>query len=166
MILVTGATGTIGGPLVTRLAADNVPARAIARRPGQGGLPPNVEFIAADLSRLDAIRPALRDVTALFIHSRAVGAAAPALLRLAAAHGVERVVVLSAINVDDDPARQPTRANGDRNKEVEGAFVNSGLPWVSVRAGSFAFNISTVWAAQIRPVRRSCVASMPTSPKH
>jgi len=76
--------------------------------------------------------------------------AAPDLLHLAAEHGVQRVVGLSAINVDDPLDQQPSRFQGDRNKEVEDAIASSGLPWVSVRAGAFAINISMVWAAQIR----------------
>ena len=77
---------------------------------------------------------ALHGVTTLFVHPRAVGAdAAPTLLALAAEHGVKHVAALSAINVDDDLAWQPSRFNGDRNKEVEDAVIASGLPWVSVR---------------------------------
>ena len=58
--------------------------------------------------------------------------------------------MLSAINVDEDPAWQPSRANGDRNKEVEDAVTGSGLAWVSVRPCSFAVNTIAMWAAQTR----------------
>jgi uncharacterized protein YbjT (DUF2867 family) len=150
MILVTGSTGTIGRPLVNALASQGAAVRAIAHRPGPAGLPTDVEVVAGDLSRPDTIVSALRDVTALFVHPRAVGLAAPVLLALAAENGVQHVVALSAINVDDDPAYQPSRFNGDRNKEVEDAVIDSGLPWVSVRAGAFAYNISMMWAGQIR----------------
>jgi uncharacterized protein YbjT (DUF2867 family) len=60
------------------------------------------------------------------------------------------VVVLSAINVDDDPALQPSRYNGDRNKEVEDAVTRCGLEWVSLRSSSFAINTLHAWGAQIR----------------
>jgi uncharacterized protein YbjT (DUF2867 family) len=150
MILVTGATGTIGRPLVNQLISVGEQVRAITHHSAASGLPKGIELAEGDLSRPDTIAPALRDVTALFVHPRAVGTAAPALLQLAGQHGVKHVVALSAINVDDDPVFQPSRANGDRNKEVEDAVVDSGLSWVSVRAGSFAVSISTVWAAQIR----------------
>ena len=94
---------------------------------------------------------ALHGVTTLFIHPRAVGAAAaPTLLALAAEHGVKHVAALSAVNVDDDLAWQPSRFNGDRNKEVEDAVIASGLPWVSVRPSAFAVSATAMWAAQIR----------------
>jgi hypothetical protein len=44
------------------------------------------------------------------------------------------------MNVDDPLDQQPSRYNGDRNKEVEDATVQSGLEWVSLRASSFAAN--------------------------
>jgi uncharacterized protein YbjT (DUF2867 family) len=72
------------------------------------------------------------------------------LVAAAAEHGVRRVVVMSAINVDEELARQPSRYNGDRNKEVEEAVVQGPLPWVSVRPTSFALNTVAMWAGQIR----------------
>src|SRR5262245_44031809 len=127
MILVTGATGTNGRPLVNALASQGAAVRAIAHRPGPAGLPTDVEVVAGDLSRPDTIVSALRDVTALFVPPRAVGLAAPVLLALAAENGVQHVAALSAINVDNDPAYQPSRFNGDRNKEVE----DDGVPTTS-----------------------------------
>ena len=152
MILVTGATGTIGAPLVKMLSAAGEQVREVARHPGIRAdvAPPGVEVFFGDLKRPEAIVPALRGVTSLFVHPRAVGEAAPQLLRLATEHGVKHVAVLSAINVDEDPAWQPSRANGDRNKEVEDAVTGSGLAWVSVRPCSFAVNTIAMWAAQTR----------------
>jgi uncharacterized protein YbjT (DUF2867 family) len=89
-------------------------------------------------------------VTALFLHPRAVGLAAGELLALARQRGVERVVALSATNVDDPLDQQPSRYNGDRNKEVEDAAVASGLAWVSLRASSFAANTLRAWGARVR----------------
>ena len=152
MILVTGATGTIGRPLVHLLAASGQPVRALARHPEapHAVLARGVETLQGDLSRHDTLVAALRGVTALFVHPRAVGESAAALLALAAEHGVKKVAVLSAINVDEDLAWQPSRANGDRNKEVEDAVTGSGLPWVSVRPCSFAVNTIAMWGAQAR----------------
>lgn len=56
---------------------------------------------------------------------------------------------MSAINVDDDPDRQPSRCNGDRNTEVERAVTGSGLPWVAVRPSSFAMNTLGMWRGQL-----------------
>jgi uncharacterized protein YbjT (DUF2867 family) len=59
-------------------------------------------------------------------------------------------VALSATNVDDPLDEQPSRYQGDRNKEVEDAAVASGLAWVSLRASSFAANTLRTWGAQLR----------------
>ena len=152
MILVTGATGTIGRPLVNVLAAAGEQVRALARHTGRPAdeLPAGVEAVPGDLSRPETIVAALHGVTTLFVHPRAVGAAAPTLLALAAEHGVKHVAALSAINVDDDLAWQPSRFNGDRNKEVEDGVIASGLPWVSVRPSAFAVSATAMWASQIR----------------
>jgi uncharacterized protein YbjT (DUF2867 family) len=137
-------------PLIERLVERGEQVRAVVRHRVGRDLPSDVDVVECDLSHPDGLGAALRDVSALFVHPRAVGMAAPDLMHLAAEQGVQRVVGLSAINVDDPLDHQPSRFQGDRNKEVEDAIVSSGLPWVSVRAGAFAFNISMVWAAQIR----------------
>jgi uncharacterized protein YbjT (DUF2867 family) len=128
MILITGATGTIGRPLIEVLGTAGADIRAVTRKGQAAGLPDGVEVVAGDPSRPDTIAPFLEGITGLFLHPRTVGdAAVGELLALAREQGVKRVVVLSAINVDDDPALQPSRYNGDRNKEVEDAAVASGL---------------------------------------
>lgn len=140
MILVTGATGTIGRPLVDVLIDEGAEVRAVIRGTGPASLPEGVKAVAADLSCPETVAPLLEGVAALFLHPRAVGLAAGALLALARERGVERVAALSAANVDDPPDQQPSRFRGDKNKEVEDAAAASGLAWVSVRASFFARN--------------------------
>ena len=138
-VLVTGATGLVGRHLVRLLTG---PVLAVSRDPRAHATDlDHVSFVADDPTRLTG-------VTALFVHPRAV--ADPfALVARARAAGVGKVVALSALNVDDDPADQPSRHRGDRNKEAEDAVAGSGLPWVSVRAGSFATNTATAWGHEI-----------------
>jgi len=150
MILVTGATGTVGRPLIEVLSTAGADIRAVIRKGQAAGLPAHVEVVVGDLSRPDTIAPALRGVTALFLHPRAVADAAFELVALAREQGVQRVVALSAINIDDPLDQQPSRYNGDRNKEAERAAVASGLEWVSLRPSSFASNTLQAWGAQIR----------------
>ena len=151
MILVTGATGNIGRPLVDALLGKGADVRAVTRDPRAAALPAEVEVVEGDSSRPDAIAHYLEGVSALFLNPRAVGeGGAGELLALAREREVKRVVVLSAINVDDAPDEQPSRYNGDRNKEVEEAAIASGLEWVSLRSNSLAANTLLPWGAQIR----------------
>ncbi|MFH8485083.1 SDR family oxidoreductase [Streptomyces longisporoflavus] len=149
MYLITGATGSIGRPLVEALLADGAAVRAISRNPLTAGLPAGAEVVQGDPREPGP--HLLEGITALFVHPRAVGEeAAGKLVAAAAEQGVQRVVVMSAINVDEELDHQPSRYNGDRNKEVEQAVVQGPLPWVSVRPTSFALNTLTMWAGQIR----------------
>jgi uncharacterized protein YbjT (DUF2867 family) len=168
MIVVTGATGTLGRPLVALLKDQGIAVRAVARSAEAGMVPAGVDVHRADLARPQDVAPALEGASALFVHPRAVGESAGKLLALAAEKGVRRVVVLSAINVDDDPAYQPSRLNGDRNKEVEEAVAGGGLPWVAVRASSFAANAIGMFGAQVRAgdVVRAPYANFAEAPIH
>lgn len=116
MILVTGATGNTGRPLIDLLSIEGAHIRAVTRNPQAVGLPAHVEVVEGDPSQPDTVAPSLEGVTGLFLHPRAVGSGAGDLLALAKRRGVKRVVVLSALNVEDDLAEQPSRYNGDKNK--------------------------------------------------
>ncbi|WP_441250438.1 NAD(P)H-binding protein [Kitasatospora sp. McL0602] len=149
MILVTGATGTVGRRLVDLLLTRGAAVRAVTRNPGPAralGLPGGVEVAQAN----PALDSALDGVTALFLHPRAVGAASAALVARARERGVRKIVALTALNVDDPLDEQPSRFRGDFNKEAEDAAVGSGLEWTSLRASSFAGNTLQAWGQQIR----------------
>jgi uncharacterized protein YbjT (DUF2867 family) len=150
MIVVIGATGTIGRHLVELLHAEATPLRAISRDPGAAALPPGVEVVAGDPARPPSMAPLLDGATAVFLHPRAAAAAPARLLAMARDRGVRRVVALAAGNVDDPLDHQPSRFRGDRNKEVEDAAIGSGLEWTSLRPTSFAANSAQAWGAQIR----------------
>ena len=150
MILVTGATGAIGRPLVELLVSEGAHVRAVTRSAERANLPTGVDIVEGDPSLPGTIAPHLDGVTAVFLHSRTFGESADKLLALAGEHGATRVVALSAMNIDDPLEEQPSRFRGDRNKEAEAAAVASGLEWTSLRAGSFAGNTLHAWGAQIR----------------
>jgi uncharacterized protein YbjT (DUF2867 family) len=142
-IVVTGATGNVGRPLVSLLAAAGARVRAVTRTPGAAGLPDGVEAVG---SAVDA----LPDASAVFLNSRALVDDLAEVVAAARRGGVRKLVALSAINADDDLARQPSRVRGDRNREVEQFCVASGLAWVSLRPSVFATNFAGMWGAQIR----------------
>lgn len=142
-IVVTGATGNVGRPLVSELLAAGAHVRAVTRQPAPAGFPPEVEVFG---SATDALSGA----AAVFLNSRALGGQLEDVVAQCARVGVTKLVALSAINADDDVARQPSRFRGDRNREVERLAVASGLAWVSLRPAVFATNFAGMWSAQIR----------------
>jgi uncharacterized protein YbjT (DUF2867 family) len=142
-ILVTGATGNVGRPLVTQLAAAGVEVRAVTRQPDTARFPTGVKAVGS-------AEEGLPGVSAVFLNSRALGDELEPLVRRARDQGVARLVALSAINADDDFSRQPSRFRGDRNKEVEQLAVDSGLEWVSLRPTVFITNFFGMWAPQIQ----------------
>ncbi len=142
-ILVTGATGNVGRPLVQLLAHAGAEVRAITRRPDIADFPPGVQATASTAD-------ALPGASAVFLNSRALSEDLVTVVELARRTGVTRLVALSAINADDDFARQPSRFRGDRNREVEQLAVESGLEWVSLRPTIFVSNFVGMWSAQIQ----------------
>src|SRR5262245_1713685 len=129
-ILVTGATGNVGRPLVTELAAAGVEVRAVTRQPDTARFPDGVTAVST-------VTEGLPGASAVFLNSRALGAELDPVVRRARREGVTRLVALSAINADDDFSRQPSRFRGDRSKEVEQLPVDSRLAWASLRPTSF-----------------------------
>src|SRR5438270_4040897 len=65
-IVVTGATGNVGRPLVSQLVAAGAQVRALTRSPEAAGFPDGVEVMT---SALDALPGA----SAVFLNSRALG---------------------------------------------------------------------------------------------
>jgi uncharacterized protein YbjT (DUF2867 family) len=150
MILITGATGNVGRPLVAQLLARGAKVRAISRHPNTAGLPDGAEVVEADPSRPDSLHGCFDGVTAIFLNARAVKTAASKVVTLAKRAGVVRAVALAAGNVEEDHARQPSRWRGDLNAELEQAVIASGLEWVSLRPNEYASNFLGLWAAQLR----------------
>jgi uncharacterized protein YbjT (DUF2867 family) len=138
MILVTGATGNVGRPLLDQLRSEGADVRAVTRDAPAAGLPADVDVIEGDPSRPETIASSLRGVTGLFLNPQAVGDASGELLELARKEGVKRVVMLSAQKVDDE------------TQAVEDAVNGSGLECVILRPGMFATNAVILWSDQIR----------------
>ena len=142
-IVVTGATGNVGRPLVAELVAAGAQVRAVTRTPKTAGFPSRAQVVG---SATDALPGA----SAVFLNSRALGEQLPEVVNQCLRAGVSKLVALSAIHADDDFSRQPSRFRGDRNKEVEQLAVESGLTWVSLRPTVFATNFAGMWSAQTR----------------
>lgn len=142
-ILITAATGNVGRPLTALLADAGVKVRAVTRNPDSAELPEGVDAVPSAHDGLDG-------VTAVFLNSRALGPELASTVDAARRAGAAKLVALSAINADDDFARQPSRFRGDRNKEAEQYAIDSGLQWVSLRPSLFATNFIGMWAGQLQ----------------
>src|SRR4029077_3010520 len=67
MILITGATGTVGGEVVRRLSAAGVPVRAVSRRPDAAAPLPWVEYVRGDFDDLASMRAACAGADRAFL---------------------------------------------------------------------------------------------------
>ena len=164
MILVTGATGTVGREAIGVLRGRGAEVAAVTRDPSTAALPDGVQVIGADPSKPQTLSSALDGVEAVLLSPRAVSGATAELLSMAADRGAKRVVVLSAATVE-----YPV---GQRRfvEEFESAEENakaSGLAWTFLRSADFAAN-ALAWAPQIRAggVVRGAYSEAATSPIH
>lgn len=149
MILVTGATGTVGSSVVRELLARGEQVRAMTRNPAAQASRAGLDVVFGDFDKPETLEYAADGVDTLFLLS-APGPALPAhdlaMLAAARAKGIGRVVKLSAIGTPDDDA--PTRL-GSWHRPGEAAVHASGLAWTILRPTTFASN-SLQWAAAIR----------------
>ncbi|MFJ5306800.1 NAD(P)H-binding protein [Streptomyces sp. NPDC088350] len=150
MILVTGATGTVGREVVRGLPAGPC-VRVMSRDPAKAeGMFPRVRTVAGDYTDPPSLARALRGVHVAFLvttrpdrddDARFVSAARTA--------GVRRVVKLSAAAVLDDRADDLITGWQRANEELLRAC---GLQWTLLRPRAFMSN-SLSWAAGIRSGR-------------
>jgi uncharacterized protein YbjT (DUF2867 family) len=144
MILVTGATGTVGRQVVAQLRAAGQPVRAVARHPPSAP-PGEVEVVAADLADPERLAPHLRDVQGVFLvwpftSAELTARLAPQVIRVLATRP-RRIVYLSAAAAGEDP--------GSFWAIVEHHIRQAGVPWTFLRPTGFAKN-TLMWAPQIR----------------
>lgn len=147
-ILVTGATGNVGGQVAAELAAMGVPTRAVVRDPGRAALPAGVKAVRGDLADPVSIERALDGIKTVFLVWPMLDAGGAAGVVDALARHAERVVYLSSMGVRPDEERQAdpiTQFHADLERLIE----TSGLTWTFVRSGGMATN-TLGWADQIR----------------
>ncbi|MFF3326623.1 SDR family oxidoreductase [Streptomyces sp. NPDC002889] len=152
MIVVTGATGNIGRPLVQALTAAGEQVTAVSRHPAEGEAPQGVRYAQADLADSENLRPVLEGADALFIllaGELLMGGESPSnLLDVAKAGGVRRVVLLSS----QATGTRPGAVSHARLHAFEEAVKESGLDWTILRPGGFATN-AYAYAETVRGTR-------------
>jgi uncharacterized protein YbjT (DUF2867 family) len=147
MLLVTGATGNIGRPLVHELSAMGAKLRILVRDPARAaGLPESAERVVADLADPTTLAPAFAGVDRLFLLTPGIGIAHTAHAVAAAQDaGVTHIVHLSSTNVLGDPMPAMGRWHHDREEMIRA----SGIPATFLRPGGFMTN-ALEWVATIR----------------
>ncbi|MBS1677640.1 MAG: NAD(P)H-binding protein [Actinobacteria bacterium] len=164
MIMVTGASGTVGRELLRELAATQETVLAVSRSPNLDNLPGNAKPIAADLSDPTSVAHALGGVESVFLNPAAIEGSATELLSLLREHGTPRIVLLSALTVEH-PAGEERFA--ERFRRLERCVADSGLGSTILRSSDFDGNVR-LWAPQIRMggIVRAPYADARTSPVH
>ncbi|WP_171168718.1 NAD(P)H-binding protein [Streptomyces sp. I05A-00742] len=151
MILVTGATGTVGSRVLAGLLDAGVKARALTRDPARAALPAGAEAVAGDLARPETLGPALEGVEKVFLmalgHHKAVYDAH--LVEAARAHGVRHVVQLSTLGVAEAVHEGEDNELARWHREAEDVLTASGLDWTILRPGEFMSN-ALAWAASVK----------------
>lgn len=148
MILVTGATGSIGSELVRLLVSGGHRVRALARDPEKAkALGAGVEIAQGDLTRPESLPAALAGVEKLFamFHAHDIPERSGPLFEAATRAGVRHVVYLSSATIHI----QPPTLIGRMHLAGEEALKATGLPFTMLRPGNFDTN-ALRWAGSIR----------------
>jgi uncharacterized protein YbjT (DUF2867 family) len=155
LILLTGATGYVGGRLLQELEPRGYSIRCLARRPEvlQSKLGPSTQVVKGDVLDLASLEPALRgvDVAYYLIHSMGSPGAFEENDRIAARNfgeaakqaGVKRIIYLGGLGQDDESLSPHLRSR----QEVGHILRRSGIPVLEFRAsivlgsGSLSFEM-------------------------
>jgi uncharacterized protein YbjT (DUF2867 family) len=134
MILVTGATGTVGSEVVRRLLAAGERPRALVRDADKARerLGEQVEQVVGDLNRPETIGAALAGVDRLFLvttQSSRQPEWERGVIEAATRVGVGRIVKLSVFRADERSPLQIARQHG----QAERALEQSGVAFTIVR---------------------------------
>ncbi|MDP3069404.1 MAG: SDR family oxidoreductase [Opitutaceae bacterium] len=155
LILLTGATGYIGGRLLPLLVEEGWRVRCLARQPKHLAprVPEGVEVVQGDLLDADSLSAALQGVEAAYylVHSMGAGGdfeeqdrrAAENFARAARAAGVQRIIYLGGLGEDEPDLSAHLRSR----HEVGERLRAHGVPVIEFRAsiiigsGSLSFEM-------------------------
>ncbi|WP_394822185.1 NAD(P)H-binding protein [Pendulispora albinea] len=156
MILVTGATGHVGGELAALLAAHGgARVRAMSRRPEAARFPAGIEPVRGDFEDDASLDRAMAGVERLFlVTTQATGTeGGPTHERLAVRAalraGVEHIVKLSVLGGGRGPGVDSEDPIARWHSAAEAAVTDSGIAWTLLRPGRFMSN-ALQWGAMIQ----------------
>ncbi|WP_278261827.1 NAD(P)H-binding protein [Nocardia sp. AG03] len=146
MIVVTGATGNIGRPLVEALVAAGERVTAVSRGVTGADVPAGVRWQQADLAEPTDLAAAFEGAESLFLLTSgdfvADGGQVTEVMDIAKGAGIRRVVLLSSQGV----------GTGSHPSAMEDTVRESGVEWTMLRPGGFASN-AVQWAESVRARR-------------
>jgi uncharacterized protein YbjT (DUF2867 family) len=139
MILITGASGNVGGEVLKQAAAARLPLRAAYQSAEKArSAPASVETVVMDYTKAETIRRALEGIATVFIVSPAVANLAELegnLVRECAGASVRHIVKLSALG-----GRQSILPSLHRDSEEH--IAQTSLPYTFLRANGFMQNLA------------------------
>lgn len=140
MILVTGATGTVGSEAVRLLSARREPTRALVRDPSsvadRGDLADEIEIVTGDFDRPDTLDVALRGVDTVILVSPAVPAQEIAVIDSAVRQGATHLVKITSKASADSPV---DRRRGQAR--IEAHLATTGLAYTLLRSNAYLQNL-------------------------
>lgn len=148
-VLVTGATGTIGGALARQLLIMGVNVRALSRRPDEARLPVGVEVVYGDLTVPESLDIGLEGMDVVFLVWTASAESLEAVAKRIAER-VGRLVLLSSPHKTPHPFFQQPNAMAELHARIERTIAAAGLATTILRPGIFASNAEPWWATSIR----------------
>ena len=134
MILITGATGTVGSEVLKRLSAQDVAVRAVTRDPqkAEANLLPRVQFVHGDFEDPESMKRACAGVDRAFLLTSSTERAEQqqsGFTHVAQQSGVRHIVKLSQLHADANTPERFLRYHG----VVEEAILSSGLTFTFLR---------------------------------
>ena len=145
-ILVTGATGTLGRPLVERLLADGARVRVLSRRPRPQGDERDCVWAEGDLTTGAGLDAAVEGVSAIVhcaTNARNDTQTTRRLAEAARKAGTPHLVYISIVGIEQVPF--PYYRSKLASERV---VMDSGLPWTIVRATQFHDLVALLTTAQ------------------
>ncbi len=154
MILVTGATGTVGREVVAQLLTAGKTVRAMTRNPALAKLDPRVEAVQGDFDSPSTLARAVEGVDRAFslTFGPQTGVREKQLAQAARKGGVRHIVKLSAMGGDDETRNIIRKWHDEGEREIRetgialtvlrpGAFMSNALHWrESIRLQSKVFS--------------------------
>src|SRR3989454_3826668 len=149
MILITGASGTVGRAVLAEVARSGQKHRAMCRSKGEAAkAPAGTEAVIADFSDKASLAAALRGVETVYLVCSPIPDLAPLegnAIEASEAAGVQRIVLNSALGAGDYAKSFPSW-----HRKVEDKLKAAKIAHCILRPNSFLQNLVTYYAPSIR----------------